>query len=68
MWRASDKKLMVLAIPENCKEFRDYYDNVQENICQISVLDELLAGMLVDTVCGENDGCIDTVCIYVHVH
>ena len=45
MWRESDKDVMTLTIPENCKEFTDYYDALQEKICQISVLDELLAGI-----------------------
>ena len=39
------KDVMTLTIPENCKEFTDYYDALQEKICHISVLDELLAGI-----------------------
>lgn len=45
VWRANDKDVMKLSIPEDCTEFREYYDAVQEKISQISVLDELLAGM-----------------------
>ena len=45
LWRASDKEILTLTIPAGCKEFRDYYDDLQEKIAQITVLDELLAGM-----------------------
>ena len=30
---------------DDCREFNDYYDSIQEKISHISVLDELLAGM-----------------------
>jgi len=30
---------------ENCREFLDYYDALQEQISQLSVMDELLTGM-----------------------
>jgi len=43
--RASDKDLMTMAIPENCREFSDYYDALREQISQLSVMDELLTGM-----------------------
>lgn len=46
LWRANPKELWTLAIPEDCREFKEYYDSVQEKIGEISVLDELLAGML----------------------
>ena len=45
LWRASDKEVLTLTIPAGCKEFQDYYDDLQEKIAQITVLDELLAGM-----------------------
>ena len=45
VWRANEKKVWTLAISEDCREFREYYDDIQEKISQISVLDELLAGM-----------------------
>ena len=36
---------MTLAIPEHCREFSDYYDALQEQISQLSVMEELLTGM-----------------------
>ena len=32
-------------MPDDCRDFTNYYDGVQEKISRISVLDELLAGM-----------------------
>ena len=40
LWRASEKEVMT----EDCAEFKEYYDDVQDKIGQISILDELLAG------------------------
>ena len=45
IWRASEKEVMTLTLPDDCIEFKEYYDGVQEKISQISVLDELLAGL-----------------------
>ena len=45
VWRASEKDVMTLTLPGDCKEFKEYYDGMQEKIHHISVLDELLAGM-----------------------
>ena len=47
LWRASAKEVLTLTIPEQCKEFQDYYDSLQEKIGQVSVLDELLSGMYI---------------------
>ena len=44
IWRANRKDVLDLAIPDNCKEFREYYDTLQAEISKLSVLDELLAG------------------------
>ena len=44
IWRASEKEVMKLTLPEDCIEFKEYYDDVQEKIDHISILDELLAG------------------------
>jgi len=41
---------MTLAIPENCREFSDYFDTLQEQISQLSVMDELLTGMFITVV------------------
>ena len=50
VWRASDNDVMTLAIPEDCEEFREYYDALQEKISQLSVRDELLSGMLTSII------------------
>jgi tetrahydromethanopterin S-methyltransferase subunit G len=34
----------MLTIPDDCKEFQAYFDDIQEKISRISVLDDLLAG------------------------
>lgn len=44
VWKATRDDIMTLKVPPNCKEFRQYYDEVQDKISKISVLDELLAG------------------------
>lgn len=44
VWRATKDDIMILKVPPNCREFREYYDEVQDKISKISVLDELLAG------------------------
>ena len=36
--------MLKLEIPENCQEFKEYYDGLQAKIGKLSVLDELLAG------------------------
>lgn len=43
LWRASENEVLILSIPNNCEEFKKYYDNLQEKISQLSVLDELLS-------------------------
>ena len=35
IWRANRKDVLDLAIPENCKEFRDYYDSLQAKISKL---------------------------------
>ena len=47
LWRANDKEVMTLTIPEDCEDFKSYYDALQEKISQLSVLDELLSGMYI---------------------
>ena len=47
LWRASENEVLILSIPNNCEEFKKYYDNLQEKISQLSVLDELLSGMYI---------------------
>lgn len=37
---------MDLTLPDDCKEFQDYYDGIQAKISKLSILDELLAGVL----------------------
>ena len=44
LWRPTSKDITTLSIPENCAEFKDYYDALQEKIGHLSVLDELLSG------------------------
>ncbi len=44
VWR-DDDKVWSLTIPQDCQEFTEYYDSVQEKLTQIAVLDELIAGM-----------------------
>ena len=44
VWRATKDDTMTLKVPPNCRGIWEYYDEVQENISKISVLDELLAG------------------------
>ena len=44
LWRADAKNVWLLTIPDDCKEFQDYFDDIQEKISRISVLDDLLAG------------------------
>ena len=44
LWRPTSKDIMTLSIPENCAEFKQYYDSLQEKISHLSVLDELLSG------------------------
>ena len=45
LWRANDKEVMTLTIPEDCVGFKSY-DALQEKISQLSILDELLSGMV----------------------
>ena len=45
LWRASENEVLTLSIPNDCDEFKKYYDTLQEKIGQLSVLDELLSGM-----------------------
>ena len=47
LWRANDKEVMTLTIPEDCEGFKSYYDALQEMISQLSILDELLSGMYI---------------------
>jgi hypothetical protein len=44
LWRADAKIVWMLTIPDDCKEFQAYFDDIQEKISRISVLDDLLAG------------------------
>ena len=44
LWRADAKIVWMLTIPDDCKEFQDYFDDIQEKISRMSVLDDLLAG------------------------
>ena len=45
VWKADAKNVWMLTIPDDCKkEFQDYFDDIQEKISQISILDDLLAG------------------------
>ncbi len=44
LWDESKEDVITLTIPENCKEFKDYYDCLQEKIQQIAIMDELLTG------------------------
>ena len=48
VWRATKDDIMddimTLKVPPNCREFREYYDEVQDKISKISFLDELLEG------------------------
>ena len=32
LWRANDKEVMTLTIPEDCEGFKSYYDALQEKI------------------------------------
>ena len=47
LWRANNKEVMTLTIPEDCVGFKSYYDALQEKISQLSILDELLSGMYI---------------------
>lgn len=44
-WKATGKGIK-LTIPHDCVEFQQYYDSLQEKISKLSVIDELMAGML----------------------
>ena len=53
LWRTGEQDVMTLAIPDDCKEFRDYYDDIQDKISKLSVVDGLLAGKSI-RYCGIN--------------
>ena len=47
LWRSSASDIMEFEIPKNCSTFQKKYNSVQQSIEQISILDELLAGLCV---------------------
>ena len=45
LWRDNSTDVLKLTLPKDCEAFYEKYDLIQAKIKQISVLDELLAGM-----------------------
>ena len=49
VWQKNEQDTMTLSVSESDEAFRGYYDSLQDKISQITVLDELLAGMFLHT-------------------
>lgn len=67
IWSANQKDIIHLTLPENCREFQDYYDSLQDKIRKLSVLDELLAGTCVFT-CTLKGNCTQLTALFVITH
>ena len=60
LWRNNSTDVLRLTLPKECTAFHEKYDAIQGKFKQISVLDELLAGMnyVVACTCRTNQNAL----------